>query len=190
MIPLKYQQTIVSHGFIGRAQWIWSIDGMACEAWRLFLAAGTYAEPCMVSSHHFDQCLSKDSPSYFQKEGLFFVLSFFRCWLLGFLASWLLGFSACCWFMRLLVAFWLWLFASSAFPVPFRQVAFWLLRLCGFWWLWLFASSAFTVPLWAFWLLHPFIGFWIWLPASSALPARPYLNHHFFDPLLFRLFAE
>ena len=50
--------------------------------------------------------------------------------LLGFLASRLLGFSAFCWFMRLL-AFWLWLFASSAFPVPLRQVAFWLLRLRG-----------------------------------------------------------
>ena len=38
--------------------------------------------------------------------------------------------------LRLLVACWLWLFASSAFPVPLRQVAVWLLRLfvglCGF----------------------------------------------------------
>ena len=63
-------------------------------------------------------------------------LGFSASWLLGFLASRLLGFSASCWFMRLLVAFWLWLFASSAFPVPLRQVAFWLLRLfavlCGF----------------------------------------------------------
>ena len=31
--------------------------------------------------------------------------------------------------------------------------------LCGFWRLWLFASSAFPVPVRAFWLLHPFIGF-------------------------------
>ena len=60
-------------------------------------------------------------------------------WLLGFSASWLLGLSASCWFMRLLVVFWRWLFACSAFPVPVRQVAFWLLRLfagyaafCGF----------------------------------------------------------
>ena len=65
----------------------------------------------------------------------FFFFFFFRFWLLGFLAfrllgfsaSGLLGFSAFCWFMRLMVAFWL--FASSAFPVPLRQVAFWLLRL-------------------------------------------------------------
>ena len=66
------------------------------------------------------------------------LLGFWASWLLGFLASWLLGFlafrllgfsasgllgfSAFCWFMRLLVAFWL--FASFAFPVPLRQVAF------------------------------------------------------------------
>ena len=58
------------------------------------------------------------------------LLGFLASWLLGFLASWLLGFSASgllgfsafCWFMRLLVAFWL--FASFAFPVPLRQVAF------------------------------------------------------------------
>ena len=106
------------------------------------------------------------------------LLGFLAFRLLGFSASGLLGFSAFCWFMRLLVAFWL--FASSAFPVPLRQVAFWL---CGFslvyvafgsfWRLWLFASFGF------FWLLCPFIGFWIWLPASSASPP-PYLNHHFF----------
>ena len=113
----------------------------------------------------------------------FWLLGFLAFRLLGFLASRLLGFSSFCWFMRLLVAFWLWLFASSAFPVPLRQVAFWLLRLCGFWRLWLFASSAFTVPLCAFWLLHPFIGFWIWLPASSASPVPPYLNHHTFGTL-------
>ena len=126
------------------------------------------------------------------------LLGFSASWLLGFWASGLLGFSAFCWFMRLLVAFWL--FASSAFPVPLRQVAFWLLRLfaglCGFWRL--LAASAFRI-LRAFWLLRPFIGFWIWLPASSASPP-PYLNHHFFGhhggnppqthPLLFRLFAE
>ena len=114
--------------------------------------------------------------AYLKSEGYFRIvfLSFF-CFLafrpLGFLASRLLCFFAFCWFARLLVAFWLWLFAFSAFPVPLRQVAFWLLRLfglCGFWGLWLFAPSAFTVPLWAFLLLHPFIGFWIWLPASSA----------------------
>ena len=60
----------------------------------------------------------------------FWLLGFLAFWLLGFSASWLfgfsasrlLGFSAFCWFMRLLVAFWLWLFASSAFPVPLRQV--------------------------------------------------------------------
>ena len=62
------------------------------------------------------------------------LLGFWASWLFGFLASWLLGFlafrllgfsasgllgfSAFCWFMRLLVAFWL--FASSAFPVPLR----------------------------------------------------------------------
>ena len=78
----------------------------------------------------------------------FRLLGFLASWLLGFLAFRLLGFLA----FRLLVGlcgFW-WLFgfgfwlASSAFPVPLRQVAFWLLRhfvgLCGFWRLWLFAS--------------------------------------------------
>ena len=53
---------------------------------------------------------------------------FFRCWLLGFLA-----FRPGCWFMWLLVAFWLCLFASAAFPVGF--------------WLWIPASSASPVPL-------------------------------------------
>ena len=53
---------------------------------------------------------------------------FFRFWLLGFLASRLLGFSASglFGFLLVLVVFWLWLFASSAFPVPLRQVAFYL----------------------------------------------------------------
>ena len=115
------------------------------------------------------------------------LLGFSASWLLGFLASRLLGFLAACWLMRLVVAFLLWLFASSAFPVPLRQVAFWLFRLFadlwiyGFWRLWPFASSAFPVPLRAFWLLHPFIGFWIWLPASSASPVPPYLNHDVFE---------
>ena len=63
----------------------------------------------------------------------FRLLGFLAFRLLGFLASRLLGFSAFCWFMQLLVAFSLWLFASFAFPVPLRQVAFWLLRLCSFW---------------------------------------------------------
>ena len=117
-------------------------------------------------------------------RGMYFFL-FFSFFLL---ASWLPGFSAFCWFMRLLVAFWLWLFASSAFPVPVRQVAFWLLRLfaglCSAWRLWLFASSAFTVPLWAFWLLHPFIGFWIWFPHHQYHQFLPnYLNHYFFEHL-------
>ena len=57
----------------------------------------------------------------------FFFLDFGS--MASFSASWLLGFLASCWFMRLLGAFWLWLFASSAFPVLLRQVAFWL---CGF----------------------------------------------------------
>ena len=45
--------------------------------------------------------------------------------LLGFSPVWLLGFSSSCWFMRLLVAFWLWIFASSAFPL-------WRFGFCGF----------------------------------------------------------
>ena len=102
----------------------------------------------------------------------FFLLASWLFWLLGFLAFRLLGFLA-----SRLLGFLALVFASSAFPVPLRQVAFWLWRLCGFW----LASSAFTVPLWAFWLLHPFIGFWIWLPASSASPVPPCLNHHFFE---------
>ena len=64
------------------------------------------------------------------------LLGFLASWLFGFLASWLLGFlafrllnfsasgllgfSAFCWFMRLLLAFWL--FASSAFPVPLQHM--------------------------------------------------------------------
>ena len=113
------------------------------------------------------------------RRGIYFIfvaycsfLSLLASWLFGFSASWLLGFSAswllAFWllgFFLLLVGlrgfWWLWLFASSAFPVPLRQVAFWLLRLCaglcGFWKLWLFASSAFPVPLRAFWLLHWFL---------------------------------
>ena len=73
------------------------------------------------------------------------LFGFLASWLFGFLASWLLGFLACWWFTRLLVTFWLWLFASSAFPVQSRMCLF--AGLCGFWWLWLFASSAFPVSL-------------------------------------------
>ena len=81
------------------------------------------------------------------------LFGFLATWLFGFLAFRLLGFSASGLFVGLCGFSWLWLFASSAFPVPLG-VGFWLLRLCGFWRRWLFASSAFTVPLWAF-------GFWI-----------------------------
>ena len=91
-----------------------------------------------------------DRPTFQRRCILLFIYLFsylffaFRFWLL---ASWLLGFSASCWFMRLLVAFWLWLFAVSAFPVPLRQVAFWLLRLfaglCGCCKLWLLAFAPF-----------------------------------------------
>ena len=56
------------------------------------------------------------------------LLGFLVFRLLGFLASRLLSFSAFCWLMRLLVAFWLSLFAS------------WLLHpFIGFW-IWLPAS--------------------------------------------------
>ena len=105
---------------------------------------------------------------YFRICFLLFFLIFFSLlasWLLGFSASWLLGFWAS-WLLLGFLAFRLlgfsasWLsglfgfllvyaafaflafrlFASSAFPVPLRQVAFWLLRLfaglCGFWRLW------------------------------------------------------
>ena len=123
-------------------------------------------------------------------------------WLFGFLASWLLGFSASCAFV-LLVAFWLWLFASSAFPVPLWLVAFWLLRLvaglCGFWWLWLFASLLSLLSgLFCFCPFHWFLALAsrILSITSSSLsiitssnitgggdpPPTP--------PLLFRLFAE
>ena len=64
--------------------------------------------------------------------------SWLASWLLGFLASWHFGLLLV---YAALVAFWLWLFASSAFPVPLR-------RLFGF--------------------CTPFIGFWPWLPASPA----------------------
>ena len=72
-------------------------------------------------------------------------LGFLACRFLGFLACRFLGFSAACWFTRLFLAFWLWLFASWAFPVP-------LWRLFGFC----------TLSL----------GFWLWLPASSALSGK------------------
>ena len=61
----------------------------------------------------------------------FGLLGFLAFRLLGFLASRRLGFLALCWFMRLLAAFCPWLFASSAFPVPLRQVAFWLYAAFG-----------------------------------------------------------
>ena len=101
---------------------------------------------CSLEGYLFFHC-------FFFPLMAFWLLGFLASWLLGFLASWLLGFSAS----------WLWPFASSAFPVPLRQVAFRLLRLL------------------AGWLLHPFIGFRMWLPASSASPVPPYLNHHFFE---------
>ena len=68
--------------------------------------------------------------------GVFFFSPLFASWLLGFLASWLLGFSAS------------WLLGCSAschlgFWLGFRL----FVGLCDFWWLWLFASSAFPVPL-------------------------------------------
>ena len=44
--------------------------------------------------------------------GVFFL---FLCFF-SLLAFWLLGFSASCWFMRLLLAFWLWLFHISFIP--------------------------------------------------------------------------
>ena len=121
-------------------------------------------------------------------------------WVFSFLASGLLGFSAFCWFMRLLVAFWL--FASSAFPVPLRQVVFWLLRLfaglCGFWRL----SAAFG----GFGFSHPsgFLAFalfhWFLDLASGILSITTTLFESSLlrtswggtptHPLLFRLFAE
>ena len=64
-------------------------------------------------------------------RGIYFSCCFFLAsWLFGFLSSWLLGFLA----SRLLgfLACWLWLVASSAFPVPLRQVAFWLSAFGGF----------------------------------------------------------
>ena len=145
------------------------------------------------------------------------LLGFLASWLLGFLASWLLGFlavqllgfwasgllgfSAFCWFMRLLVAFWL--FASSAFPVPLRQMAVLLLRLllfaglCGFWRL--LAALAFCI-LRAFWLLRPFIGFLDLASRIISITTTPFEssllrtswrgNPPPTHPLLFRLFAE
>ena len=148
--------------------------GLTFLSWRNRQGGWTLMMMVPPKNMYFRSCFFPLLASWF--------LGFVASWLLGFSASWLFGFSASGLFgfllvyaaMRLLVAFWLWLFASSAFPVPLQQVAFWLLRLCaglcGFWRLWLFAS----------WLLHPFIGFWIWLPASRASPVPPYLNHHFF----------
>ena len=113
-------------------------------------------------------------PVYLSWEGFSRFYCFVsRCWLIiGFLACRLLGFSASCWFMRLLMAFWLWLFESFAFPIPLWQVAFlrwFMLLLVAL----AFRISAFPVPLRAFWLVHPFIGSWRWLPASSASPISP-----------------
>ena len=85
------------------------------------------------------------------------LLGFSASWLLGFLASRLLGFSAFYWFMRLLVAFWLWLFASSAFPVPLRQVAFWLLRLFAGLCYAAFGGFGFSHPILAFAPFHWFL---------------------------------
>ena len=77
----------------------------------------------------------KGDPTYFRCfhvvknmfywRGMYFSLFFFFSPLLAscFLASRLLDVSAFGLFVRLLVAFSLWLFASSAFPVPLRQVA-------------------------------------------------------------------
>ena len=75
---------------------------------------------------------------------IFFAFGFLASWLFGFLASWLFGFSAS-WLLGfsasglfgfllvyaafggfLALAFWLWLFASPAFPVPLR------FGFCGF----------------------------------------------------------
>ena len=60
---------------------------------------------------------------------------FFFVFLVSLLASWLFGFFLG--FAGLCSFWWLWLFASSAFPVPLRFIGFWL---------WLPASSALSVP--------------------------------------------
>ena len=102
----------------------------------------------------------------------FWLLGFLAFRLLGFLAFWLLGFSASWLFGFLLVYAAFGGFLALAFRIlciP-SSSSRWRFGFCCFWRLWLFASSAFPVPLRAFWLLHPFIGFWIWLPASSASP--------------------
>ena len=87
------------------------------------------------------------------------LFGFLASWLLGFLASWLFGFLASASGLLGFSAF-CWLFASSAFPVPLRQVVFWLLRLfaglCGFWRLWLFASFG-------------LFGYWFWDLASRII---------------------
>ena len=138
-------------------------------------SCGWWATPCpwrtRSSSRHRPLAPAFSGEGYFVQDLFSFsffsfgflafrLLGFLASWLFGFLASRLLGFSASCWFMRLSVAFWLWLFASSAFPVLLWQVAFWLLRLftglCGLWRLWLFASFAFPVPLRAFLGFAPF----------------------------------
>ena len=90
-----------------------------------------------------------------------------------------------CGFCASLCGFWwllrLWLFATSAFPVPVWQVALcllWLLlRLCGFWllfWLRRLASSAFPVPLQqvALFGLQPVTCFAL---AASPVPLRQVL---------------
>ena len=103
----------------------------------------------------------------------FWLLGVSASWLFGLgafwlSASWLLGFWVSCWFMRLLVAFLALAFASSAFPVNLRQVAFWLFGFCSF----SLAFAAFGGCFLA--LAFRISGRWLFgfctLPASSASP--------------------
>ena len=75
----------------------------------------------------------------------------------------------------------LWLFASSALPVPLQQVAFWL---CGFWWL---SGFGFSHPLlsqlvFGLGFLHPqhhqFLSIIFSVIMEGAAPRVQFLEHH------------
>ena len=104
------------------------------------------------------------------------LLGFSASWLLGFLASWPLGFAALCWFMRLLVAFWLWFSHPLHSQFLFGRSRF---GFCGF----SLVYAAFGGFGFSHLLLSQFLsglfGFCTFLDLASPVP--PYLNHHFFE---------
>ena len=119
-------------------------------------------------------------------SGLFFWFWPLGFWLLGFLAFRLLGFLAF-WLLVGLCGFWwlvwLWLFASSAFPIPLRQV-FFTFMLCMIYVIYvsMYVCLHFFEHLGGGRLPTP--------PPPAAFRFFQRLNRHFFDPpnplLLFR----